>query len=89
MVARVSDALRERPGARSGDFQEMGIRGNLIKDWQEVFRLGQKAVVHVHLELPERVVHSQAVILGLTLQQNKVLLLPGQPFEDLLQLRGR
>ena len=67
----------------------MGIRGDLIQYRQKALGFGQEAVVHIRLELQQGVVDSQAVKLGLALQQDEILLLPGKPFKDLLELSGR
>ncbi len=89
MVARVSDTLRKRASARTGDFQEVRIRGDLIEHWQKAFGFGQEAMVHVRFESHQGVIDSEAIILGLALQQNEVFLLSGQPFEDFHELGGR
>ena len=67
VVARDSNALRARAGARTGDFHEVRIRGDLIEYRQEAFGFGQETVVHIRFELHESVVDSEAVKFGLTL----------------------
>ena len=82
--------LRRASAARgAGNFQEMSIRGDLIEDRQEAFGFRQQPVVHVRLELHERVVDSEPVKFGLALKQDQILLLLGQPFKNLHELRGR
>jgi hypothetical protein len=70
VVAGRPDTFGERAGTRTGNFHEMGIRGDLIQYRQKALGFGEETVVHIGLELHQGVVDSQAVKLGPTLQQD-------------------
>src|ERR1700692_3380893 len=78
VVARVTNAFRERASSGARDLHEVRIRVDLVEQRQETFRFGQQPVVHVRLELQQGVVDPQAIVFYAPLEQDEVALLPGQ-----------
>src|SRR5580704_12262338 len=76
-------------GARSlpRNVHEPRVFRNLLQQWENFLRLRQHSLAHIGVQLQQRVVHSQAVVLHPSLYQFNQLLLPRQPFTNLQQLR--
>src|SRR5882672_480355 len=89
MVARSADAHGEGPRAGSSDVHEVRIGADLVEDGQETLGFGEKSMVHVRLELTQRIVDAEAIVFDAPLEQDEVTLLPGKAFEDLHELVGR
>ena len=88
MVPRSADALGEGPRAGSSDFHEMRIGADPVENRQEALGFGEESVVHVRLELTQRIVDAETIIFHAPLEQDQVALLPGKTFKDLHELVG-
>src|SRR5882762_8664730 len=86
MVARSADALRDGPRAGSSDVHEVRIGADLVEDGQEALGFGEESMVHVRLELTQRIVDAETIVFYAPFKQDEVALLPGKPFEDLHEL---
>ena len=77
MVPRSADALGEGPRPGSSDFHEMRNGADLVENCQEALGFGEESVVHVRLELTQRIVDAETIIFHAPLEQDEVALLPG------------
>src|SRR5690349_6532055 len=86
LTLRGANALCQSACAAARHIDEAGIRSDRIEHRQQTLRLRQNALIEVHFELTDRVVHAQVIIFQPVLQQIVVLELLGQAFENRLQL---
>src|SRR5581483_7911578 len=84
----MADAVSDVAGALAGDIHVFGVLANLIKKGKEALGFGEEATIHVGFELEKGVVDTQAVIAHAAGDQVEVLLLAGQAFKDLEELRS-